>query len=140
MESRKIGNEIAATLTGDFLTATDINYVLGKVFTAAAQNRIPVRTAHTLAYLGQILLTTLPTVQKEFRFSYKFDQWNNMLDNAVRLSPPPPEPTSPAGESQSQQQNHAAIAKTGAPPVLSGSQDLSVINETAVPPPSNTAS
>ena len=30
--------------------------------------------------------------KKEFNFSYKFDQWNNMLDNAVRLSPPPPEP------------------------------------------------
>ena len=53
LESRKIGDELAATITGNFLTATDINYALGKVFTAASQNRIPVRTAHTLAYLGQ---------------------------------------------------------------------------------------
>ena len=74
------------------MTATDINYALGKVFTAVAQNRIPVRTAHTLAYLGQLMLCTLPALKKEFTFSYKFDQWNNMLDNAVRLSPPPPEP------------------------------------------------
>ncbi len=92
LESQKLGSEISATPTGDFLTATDINYALGKVFTAVAQNRIPVRTAHTLAYLGQLMLCTLPALKKEFTFSYKFDQWNNMLDNAVRLSPPPPEP------------------------------------------------
>ena len=92
LESQKLGSEISATPTGDFLTATDINYALGKVFTAVAQNRIPVRTAHTLAYLGQLMLCTLPALKKEFTFSYKFDQWNNMLDNAVRLSPPPLEP------------------------------------------------
>src|SRR5215831_19507978 len=92
LESRKIGTELAATLTGNFLTATDLNYALGKVFTAVAQNRIPVRTAHTLAYLGQLMLFSLPDVKHEFGFSYKFAQWNNMLNNAVRLSDPPPDP------------------------------------------------
>lgn len=92
LESRKIGDELAATITGNFLTATDINYALGKVFTAASQNRIPARTAHTLAYLGQLLLMSLPDVKHEFAFRYKFEQWTNMLDRAVRLSPPPPEP------------------------------------------------
>jgi len=92
LESQKLGSEIAATPTGDFLTATDINYALGKVFTAVAQNRIPVRTAHTLAYLGQIMLFSLPSLKKEFTFSYKFAQWDNMLNKAVRLSPPPPDP------------------------------------------------
>lgn len=92
VESPKIGAELAATISGDFLTATDINYVLGKVFTAVAQNRIPVRTANTLAYLGQLMLCSLPAVKKEFTFSYKFAQWDNMLNEAVRLSPPPPVP------------------------------------------------
>jgi len=91
LESRKIGTELASTISGDFLTATDINYVLGKVFIAVAQNRIPVRTAHTLAYLGQLLLFSLPAVKKEFGFSYKFEQWNNMLNKAARLSDPPPD-------------------------------------------------
>ncbi len=91
LESRKLGTELASTISGDFLTATDINYVLGKVFTAVAQNRMPVRTAHTLAYLGQIMLFSLPAVKKEFNFSYKFEQWDNMLNKAVRLSDPPPE-------------------------------------------------
>jgi len=101
LESRKIGTELAATISGDFLTATDINYVLGKVFIAVAQNRIPVRTAHTLAYLGQLMLFSLPAVKKEFDFRYKFEQWNNMLDKAVRLSDPPPDlATLPINESQ----------------------------------------
>jgi len=106
VESQKVGPALAVTVTGDFLTATDINYALGKVFTAVAQNRIPVRTAHTLAYLGQLMLCSLPAVKKEFNFSYKFDQWNNMLDNAVRLSPPPPEPgLAPAANEESQPAN-----------------------------------
>lgn len=92
LESRKLGSELASSLTGDFLTATDINYVLGKVFTAVAQDRMPARTAHTLAYLGQLMLFSLPAVKKEFDFYYKFDQWDNMLSKAVRLSPPPPDP------------------------------------------------
>lgn len=103
VESQKIGAELAATISGDFLTATDINYALGKVFTAAAQNRIPVRTAHTLAYLGQLLLMSLPAVKREFDFRYRFEQWTNMLDRAVRLSPPPPEPVlAPAANLETQ--------------------------------------
>lgn len=113
VESGKVGAELAATLSGNFLTATDINYALGKVFTAAAQNRIPVRTAHTLAYLGQILLMSLPAVKSEFDFYYRFDQWTSMLNRAVRLSPPPPGPAAPLSV---QTQNFAAIAETEAPP------------------------
>ena len=71
---------------GDFLTATDINFVLGKLFTAVAQNRIPARTGHTLAYIAQLMLFSLPMVKKEFDFEYDFDQWNKMLSSAVRLS------------------------------------------------------
>ncbi|HEY6943999.1 MAG TPA: hypothetical protein VI431_02580 [Candidatus Acidoferrum sp.] len=92
LESRKLGSEIAAPITRDFLTATDINHVLGKLFTAVAQNRMPVRSAHTLAYIAQLMLFSLPSVKNEFAFRYKFEQWTNMLDKAVRLSPPPPDP------------------------------------------------
>ena len=118
-ESQKIGAEVAATISGDFLTATDINYALGKVFTAVAQNRIPVRTAHTLAYLGQLMLCSLPAVKKEFTFSYKFDQWNGMLNDAVRLSPPP----APATLVPQQPHAFAAIAETEPPPPASNSTE-----------------
>ena len=119
LESEKLGAEIASPITGDFLTATDINYVLGKVFTAVAQNRIPVRTAHTLAYLGQLMLMSLPSVKKEFDFHYKFATWNDMLNDAVRLSPPPSAPATLVSESQ----DLAPIAETEPTPSTSSATE-----------------
>ncbi|MHB8502375.1 MAG: hypothetical protein ACYDHE_15705, partial [Candidatus Acidiferrales bacterium] len=37
LQSQRLGDEISASLNGDFLTATDINHVLGKLFIAVAQ-------------------------------------------------------------------------------------------------------
>jgi hypothetical protein len=54
LESHRLGAEISSSLTGDFMIATDVNYVLGKLFTALAQNRIPRRNAATLAYRLQV--------------------------------------------------------------------------------------
>jgi hypothetical protein len=89
LESQSLGKQISTSLQGDFLTATDINHVLRKLFIAIAQDRIPLRKAATLTYLGQVLLTSLPHVKKEFPFSYKFEQWTKALDKAAPLSPPP---------------------------------------------------
>jgi hypothetical protein len=89
IESQRLGNEISSSLNGDFLTATDINHVLGKLFIAVAQDRVPVRKALALTYMGQVMLSSLPHVKQEFPFSYKFDHWNKVLDAAAPLSTPP---------------------------------------------------
>jgi hypothetical protein len=89
LESQSLGAEISTSLHGDFLTATDINHVLGKLFTAVAQDRIPLRKALALTYMGQVMLTSLPHVKKEFPFSYKFEHWQKVVDRAAPLSPPP---------------------------------------------------
>jgi len=89
LESQRLGGEISSSLNGDFLTATDINHVLGKLLIAAAQDRVSLRKATALAFLGQVMLSSLPQVKQEFPFSYKFDHWNKVLDNAVPLSTPP---------------------------------------------------
>lgn len=86
LESQRLGAELSASLTGNFLTATDINFVLGKLFTALAQNRIPPRNAATLAYIGQLLLHSLRNVKDEYKFRYKFDTWEEMLNRAIPLS------------------------------------------------------
>jgi hypothetical protein len=82
----RLGAEVAATFTGDFLTAADINHVMGKVFTALAQNRIPQRTAATLAYLGQVMLLSLPMAKKETKFVYSYEAWIDFINNGIRLS------------------------------------------------------
>jgi hypothetical protein len=89
LESQRLGVEVSTSLHGDFLTATDINHVLGKLFIAVAQDRIPVRKALALTYMGQVMLTSLPHVKKEFPFHYKFDHWQTVVENAAPLSTPP---------------------------------------------------
>ena len=86
LEFPRIGEELAATLTGNFLTASDVNHVLGKVFTAVAQGRLPHRTALTLAYIGKLMLASLPAVKDETHFEYSYEAWQEMIGNAIQLS------------------------------------------------------
>jgi hypothetical protein len=86
LESQRLGAEIAASLTGRFMTATDVNFVLGKLFTAIAQNRIPPRNAAILAYVGQLLLHSVQGIKDEYKFKFEFTDWQNMLRDSVRLS------------------------------------------------------
>jgi hypothetical protein len=89
IESQRLGEEVSTSLHGNFLTATDINHVLGKLFIAVAQNRISLRKAANLTHLGKALLSSIPLVKQEFRFEYKFKQWQKVLANAAPLSSPP---------------------------------------------------
>jgi hypothetical protein len=90
LESERIGTELAATLTGHFLTASDINHVLGKVFTALAQDRISIKKAKALAYVAQLMLQSIPTVKDETKFKYTYETWSKMIDNAKKLPKPLP--------------------------------------------------
>ena len=90
LESQRLGGEISTSLHGDFLTATDINHVLGKLFIAVAQNCISLRKAANLTHLGKALLSSIPLVKQEFRFEYKFKHWTEAVANAAPLSSPPP--------------------------------------------------
>jgi hypothetical protein len=101
IESERIGTELAATLTGHFYTATDVNHVLGKVFTALAQDRISIKKARALAYLGQLMLQSIPAVKDETKFKYTFESWDHMLKNAIHLPDlcPPPRTTLPTRSS-----------------------------------------
>ena len=99
MESDRLGSELAATLTGRFMTATDINFALGKLYKAIAQNRIPPRNASNLAFVGKLLLLSLRDLKDEYEFEYDYEQWEKMDSEAKPLSNPPsltprePQPT-----------------------------------------------
>jgi hypothetical protein len=64
LESEKLAAEFAS-LSGKLNTVTDINHVLGKVFTALAEKRISHQIAETFGYLGQLLLQSIPGVKNE---------------------------------------------------------------------------
>jgi hypothetical protein len=54
VETENIGSELAQTISGDFMTATDINYAVGRLYTAVVQDRIPIRSANALAHIGHM--------------------------------------------------------------------------------------
>jgi len=119
IESRRLGTELSQTVSGDFMTATDINHALGRLYTAVAEDRIPIRNANTLARIGSTMLRTVPTIKTEFPFSYTFDQWQERLRTREPLSmPAPPTPSlppPPAPPSAQQVTSHAsAVARRSA--------------------------
>ena len=96
LETERVAREMV-TLTGTFKTAHDINLVLGRLFSALAQNRIPPGTAATLAYIGGLLLQTLPRVSREVVDAYGYKAWDQKLrqlfdDGAAALTSPPQPP------------------------------------------------
>ena len=91
LESTRLGSEIGASITGGFMTSTDINFVLGKLYIALAQNRISRRTANTLAYIGQLMLRSVQGIKEEYKFEYSFQTWQEMENKAIPLSKPSPD-------------------------------------------------
>jgi hypothetical protein len=95
------------SLSGDFKTASDINRVLGQLFTLVAQNRIPHRDAVSLAYIGQLLLHSLPHVRNEIKNTLGLRVWDATVQHALAPAPQPsvsePEETDESGEAESSQ-------------------------------------
>ncbi len=54
------GEDIARYLSGQFVSACDVSSALGRLFSAVAQGHLKPKTASTLAYLGHVLVQTLP--------------------------------------------------------------------------------
>ncbi|HYL85762.1 MAG TPA: hypothetical protein VE263_16145 [Candidatus Angelobacter sp.] len=125
IESDRLGAELAASLTGRFMTATDINFVLGKLFKAIAQNRIQPRVAANLLFAAKLMLQSLDKLKDEYRFEYKFEAWQSMERNATHISAPPP-PATPSA-------THApkplpASAQAFADQLLSGTSGVTPIS------------
>jgi hypothetical protein len=60
--------DLSATLLGELTelsSACDINKVLSNLFLALTQDRIAARRAAVLAYIGNLLLRTLPAIDRE---------------------------------------------------------------------------
>jgi hypothetical protein len=92
LETERIGALLAATPSGEFLTATDVNSVLGKLYTAIALNRIPHRNAALMAYVGQLLLNSTQAIKSEIMNAQSYTSWCKISRNALTdpLPQPPP--------------------------------------------------
>jgi hypothetical protein len=89
---------LAAELLDDiehFSTADNVNLFLGNLVKQLARKRIARRDAIALAYLGQLLLNSLPLVWKEIEDEQKVHQWlmNSGGQDALLAEQQSPEPT-----------------------------------------------
>jgi hypothetical protein len=73
---------VVAELLGpfqDLKTANSVNHALGSLFLLVAQNRIPPRSAATLAYIGQLILLTIRPLQTEIRDAWGYGRWGDTV-------------------------------------------------------------
>ncbi len=85
-ERRLAPTEIAkqlATLSGEFKTASDVNHALGKVWTLLAESRIQRRDAITFAYIAQLMLQSLPSVESEIKVHRGYKTWQATVDASL---------------------------------------------------------
>jgi hypothetical protein len=129
IETERLGTELGETLTGDFLSATDINHAMGRLYIAVAQDRIPIRNANTLARIGGTLLRTVPGIKTEFKFQYSFDQWKKMVQNAAPLSTP--DTLDPSDDSSSDITEPASPPSAN-PPIAINSGTAGIVDEEAL--------
>jgi hypothetical protein len=98
LEAGRIGAELAS-LSGEFKTTTDVNHVLGRLFSLLANGRIPRRNALALAYIGQLLLQSVPGTRSEYRDAHapNFQVWDLLLRQVY--AHPPARAASPSSPS-----------------------------------------
>jgi hypothetical protein len=78
----QVGRQLVS-LSGEFKTASDINHALGKLFSLVARNRIARRDAVALAYIGQLLLQSLPQVRTEIKTALGYRAWDATVQDAL---------------------------------------------------------
>jgi len=97
------------SLSGDFRTASDINHVLGQLFSLVAQNRIPRRDAVALAYIAQLLLQSLPEVRAEIKNTLGYRAWDATVHQALTVQPSSPsEPAADSGDDSADESTEAS--------------------------------
>ncbi|MFZ0818660.1 MAG: hypothetical protein WAM91_01210 [Candidatus Acidiferrales bacterium] len=69
-------------------TAASVNYFLEKLVEVVANNRIPVRNATLLTYIGSLLLNSVGQVRNELLAMRGHDAWNKKIFNAFSAIDP----------------------------------------------------
>ena len=68
----------------DFRSAAAVNHVLGKIFELTARDCIKPRKAALLAYVGQLLLNSLPAVRLELSYAHAIPTLYKAINRLLR--------------------------------------------------------
>jgi hypothetical protein len=87
-----MGRNIAADLSGGYLSACDLSSALARLFSGVAQGHVKPKTASTLAYLGQTLLQSIQFAQHEYINPFGTNSWRSTIRSSFAQSSPDAEP------------------------------------------------
>ena len=88
LAAKNAGSFVAAGVSTDYVSACALNGSLGRLFRAVACGQINLKTAHTLAYLAQVMAQTLPMAEDEFARTFGREPLLNTVTNAFgKLNP-----------------------------------------------------
>jgi hypothetical protein len=90
LAQENVGEEIAAFLSGSYVSACDLSSALGRLFSAVASGQVKPKTAATLAYLGQTLVQALHLAQHEYINAFGSDSWRRTVRSSFTSEPPTP--------------------------------------------------
>ncbi len=94
-DAEEIAEELLSGTPPMLSTTIAVNRVMGKLFQLTARNRLPIRHASTLAYIGSLLLNSCEGVKHEIIGSEGQGQWFGFTHQAMEairaLKKKPPE-------------------------------------------------
>ena len=87
LAAQQMGRNIAADLSGGYLSACDLSSALARLFSGVAQGHVKPKTASTLAYLGQSLVQSIHLAQHEYINAFGTDFWRRTIRSSFALPP-----------------------------------------------------
>ena len=85
LNAEQAGQEIAAYLTGSYISACDLASAMARLFSAVAQGHLKPKTAATLAYLGQTIVQALHLAQHEYTNAFGTDAWHRTVRSSFSV-------------------------------------------------------
>jgi hypothetical protein len=132
LAGQEAGEDIAYFLSGEYVSAGDLTFALGRLFAAVAQGQVKPKTAATLAYLGQTLVQTMHLAQDEFIKAFGTKEWRRTVSNNFNQSSNRHCP--PADPAPTPDQDKAIDAQTAPDPApQTGPQLVPAVSTAAVP-------
>jgi hypothetical protein len=109
LAAQQMGRNIAADLSGGYLSACDLSSALARLFSGVAQGHVKPKTASTLAYLGQTLVQSIQLAQHEYINAFGTNEWRDTIRSS--FAPPPAPPETPPQPAQRQPALESTLAK-----------------------------
>src|SRR5216684_6188856 len=101
--AEQAGEDVSYYLSGTYLSACDLTFALGRIFSAAVYGEIKPKTATALAYLGQTLNQSIQLARHEYINAFGTNSWcrevrSSVTANNAHDAQPPESDDAPAPE------------------------------------------